>query len=442
MIYGLCYIVRADRKGDIEPMLMENQTDKINNPFGNLNVRMFFAARFVRMFAYGFLSVLLVLYLAQMKLSDAKIGLLLTLTLAGDVGVSLLLTTTADRFGRRRTLIIGALLMFMAGIVFAMTDNFAVLLLMAVIGVISPSGNEVGPFLAIEQAGLSQIIPFSRRTKVFGWYNLTGSLAGAFGALVSGSAAQILQNTGTSVLQSYRVVIFAYAGAGVILGLLFLRLSGEVELPANSAVPQTAGIRVFMGLHRSKGIVAKLSALFSLDAFAGGFVMQSIVAYWFHIRFGVQPATLGIIFFSANILAAVSALTAAALAERIGLINTMVFTHLPSNVLLILVPFMPNVYLAITMLLLRYSISQMDVPTRQSYVMAVVEPDERSASAGVTAVARSVGAAVSPSIATMLIGSPLISLPFFIGGGLKIIYDLLLYRGFAANMARAENKKS
>lgn len=423
-------------------MFMENQTDTTNNPFRNLNVRMFFLTRFVRMFAYGFLSVLLVLYLAQMKLSDAKIGLLLTLTLAGDVAVSLLLTTTADRFGRRRTLIIGALLMFMAGIVFAVTDNFVVLLLTAVIGVISPSGNEVGPFLAVEQAGLSQIIPFSRRTKVFGWYNLTGSLATAFGALISGSAVQILQNTGTSVLQSYRVVIFAYAGAGVILGLLFLCLSGEVELPASNTVSQTADIRAFMGLHRSKGIVAKLSALFSLDAFAGGFVMQSIVAYWFHIRFGVQPATLGIIFFWANILAAVSALTAAALAERIGLINTMVFTHLPSNVLLILVPFMPNVYLAITMLLLRYSISQMDVPTRQSYVMAVVEPDERSASAGVTAVARSVGAAVSPSIATMLVGSSLMSLPFFIGGGLKIIYDLLLYRGFAANMARIENKRS
>ena len=403
---------------------------------------MFFLTRFVRMFAYGFLSVLLVLYLAQMKFSNAKIGLLLTLTLAGDVAVSLLLTTTADRFGRRRTLVIGALLMFMAGIVFAVTDNFVVLLLTAVIGVISPSGNEVGPFLAVEQAGLSQIIPFGRRTKVFGWYNLTGSLASALGALVSGSAVQILQNAGTAILQSYRVVIFAYAVAGVILGLLFLCLSGEVELPVNNAVPQTAGIRAFMGIHRSKGIVAKLSALFSLDAFAGGFVMQSIVAYWFHIRFGVQPATLGIIFFWANILAAVSALTAAALAERIGLINTMVFTHLPSNVLLILVPLMPNVYLAITMLLLRYSISQMDVPTRQSYVMAVVEPDERSASAGVTAVARSVGAAVSPSIATMLVGSSLMSLPFFIGGGLKIIYDLLLYRGFAANMARTENKQS
>jgi MFS family permease len=419
---------------------MEDKSDTTNNPFLKLNVRLFFLARFVRMFAYGSLSVLLVLYLAQLKLSEAKIGLLLTLTLAGDVAVSLLLTTTADRFGRRRTLAIGALLMSMAGIVFAMTNNFAVLLLAATIGVISPSGNEVGPFLSVEQAGLSQVIPFNRRTNVFGWYNLTGSLATALGALVSGSVVQAIRNAGALVLDSYRVVIFGYAGAGAILALLSLCLSGEVELPHNNTAPQTAGARVFLGLHRSKGIVVKLSALFSLDAFAGGFTMQSIVAYWFHIRFGVQPAALGMIFFWANILAAVSALTAAALAARIGLINTMVFTHLPSNVLLILVPLMPSMPLAVLMLLLRFSISQMDVPARQSYVMAVVEPDERSAAAGVTAVARSIGAAVSPGISTMLLGSMLMSLPFFISGGLKIIYDLLLYRGFAASRPPAESR--
>jgi len=420
--------------------LMENESGTTNNPFLKLNVQLFFLARFVRMFAYGSLSVLLVLYLAQLKLSEAKIGLLLTLTLAGDVAVSLLLTTTADRFGRRRTLAIGALLMFMAGIVFAMTNNFVVLLLAATIGVISPSGNEVGPFLSVEQAGLSQVIPFNRRTNVFGWYNLTGSLATALGALVSGAVVQAIRNAGASALDSYRVVIFGYAGTGVILTLLSLCLSGEVELPPNNTAPRMAGARVFLGLHRSKGIVVKLSALFSLDAFAGGFIMQSIVAYWFHIRFGVQPATLGMIFFWANILAAVSALTAAAMASRIGLIKTMVFTHLPSNVLLILVPLMPSMPLAVLMLLLRFSISQMDVPARQSYVMAVVEPDERSAAAGITAVARSVGAAVSPGISIMLLGSMLMSLPFFIGGGLKIIYDLLLYRGFAASRPPVESR--
>ena len=396
------------------------------------------------MFAYGFLSVLLVLYLAELGLSDTKIGLLLSLTLVGDIVVSLWLTTTADRFGRRRTLVIGAALMLLAGVVFALTDSFALLLLAATVGVISPSGNEVGPFLSVEQAGLSQVIPDHRRTHVFGWYNLVGSLATALGALVSGSLTQVLRNRGVPVLDSYRVVIWGYAGAGAVLGLLFLWLSKAVEvIPQVSASPQTAGARAFLGLHRSKGVVAKLSALFSLDAFAGGFVIQSIVAYWFHIRFHVQPATLGAIFFGANILAGVSALAAARLASRIGLINTMVFTHLPSNVLLILVPLMPNVHLAIAMLLLRFSISQMDVPTRQSYVMAVVESDERSAAAGVTAVARSVGAAISPSLATMLLASPtLLAAPFLIGGGLKIVYDLLLYRSFAATQSSRKVKTS
>ncbi len=401
--------------------------------FRRPDVRLLFVTRFVRMFAYGFLSVLLALYLAKLGMSDAEIGLLLTLTLAGDIIVSLLLTTTADRFGRRRILIAGAILMLFAGIFFALTRNFIVLIITATIGVISPSGNEVGPFLSVEQAGLSQIIPDKIRTNIFAWYNLTGSIATAIGALVSGSITQLLRNSGVGVLESYRVVVWGYAGAGLILIVLFMWLSNAIELPKSTKVAETAsGAKVLLGLHRSGRTVIKLSALFSLDAFAGGFVMQSIVAYWFHIRFGTSPGTLGAIFFGANILAAVSALTAAKLASRIGLINTMVFTHLPSNILLILVPLMPNVQLAIIILLLRFSISQMDVPTRQSYVMAVVEPDERSSAAGVTAVARSVGAAISPSIATRLLAGSLMGMPFIIGGGLKIIYDLMLYYSFSA----------
>ncbi|HEY4687801.1 MAG TPA: MFS transporter, partial [Anaerolineae bacterium] len=189
-----------------------------------------------------------------------------------------------------------------------------------------------------------------------------------------------------------------------------------------------------LGLHRSRRVVLKLSALFSLDAFAGGFVVQSIVAYWFHLRFEVEPALLGGIFFGANILAGISALTAARIAARIGLINTMVFTHIPSNILLILVPLMPNLPLAIILLLLRFSISQMDVPTRQSYTMAVVAPDERSAAAGVTGIARTTGASLAPVFTGLLIGHPaLLNVPFFISGGLKIVYDLTLYRLFRAS---------
>ena len=186
-------------------------------------------------------------------------------------------------------------------------------------------------------------------------------------------------------------------------------------------------------MHRSKGVVFRLSALFSLDAFAGGFVLQSILAYWFHVRFNAEPALLGTIFFGANVLAGLSALSAARIASKIGLIKTMVYTHIPSNLLLILVPLMPNLPLAILLLLMRFSISQMDVPTRQSYTMAVVSPDERSAAAGITGIARTTGASLSPVFTGSLLANPgLMSAPFFISGLLKIAYDLLLYRNFRA----------
>jgi len=391
------------------------------------DARLLFATRIARMFGYGLLSVVLVLYLVEIGLDAPAVGAILTLTLLGDAAISLWLTTHADRLGRRRILLTGAVLMLLAGIVFVLARDFWVLLLAATIGVISPSGNEVGPFLAVEQASLSQTVPGRDRTRVFGWYNLAGSLATASGALVAGLAAQLLQVAGSGQLDSYRAVVLGYALVGIVLALLFTRLSGAIEVPSAPDV----SVATRLGLHRSRGIVLRLSALFSLDAFAGGFVMQSVIAYWFHVRFGADPATLGAIFFGANILAGFSALAAARLAARIGLINTMVFTHLPSNVLLILVPLMPSLPLAIGVLLARFAISQMDVPTRQSYTMAVVDPDERSAAAGVTGIARSLGAAVSPSLATPLVQSvPLAGLPFVIAGGLKIVYDLLVLRGF------------
>jgi MFS family permease len=334
-------------------------------------------------------------------------------------------------------LIGGAGLMLFAGVLFALTRNFALLLIAATVGVISPSGYEVGPFLALEQASLSQIIPNERRTQVFAWYNLVGSFATAVGALCGGGMAQALQGAGLIPLDSYRAVVAGYAALGVVLGVLFTCLSPSVEAPLSGSQPGAcdtaagASRTSWFGLGHSRRIVLKLSALFSLDAFAGGFVIQSIVAYWFNVRFGVEPAILGAIFFGANILAGISALTAARIAARIGLINTMVYTHIPSNILLILVPLMPNRPLAIGVLLARFSISQMDVPTRQSYTMAVVNPDERSAAAGVTGIARTTGAALSPVLTGPLLADPMLSgVPFFLAGGLKIVYDLLLYRNF------------
>ena len=398
--------------------------------------RLLFVTRAARMFSYGFLSVVLVLYLVGLGFSEGRIGLLLTLTLVGDTLISLWITLQADRMGRKRMLILGAALMVVAGVPFALSGDFTVLVLAATFGVISPSGNEVGPFLAIEQAALSQVLPEDRRTGVFAWYNLTGSFATATGALAGGWSAQVLQASGMAPVASYRVLVFAYAAFGLVLAVLFARMSGAVEAPPAAA---SAGR---LGLHGSKGVVLRLSALFSLDAFAGGFVIQSIVAYWFHLKFGVAPGMLGSIFFAANILAGLSALYAVPLARRIGLIRTMVYTHIPSNVLLILVPLMPNLPLAIGVLLLRFSISQMDVPTRQAYTMAVVAPDERSAAAGVTGIARTTGAAISPMLAGPLLAIPaLAGAPFFIAGGLKILYDLLLYRSFKSSEVGGEEPK-
>ena len=379
------------------------------------------------MFAYGALAVVLVVYLTSSGLTPSQSGMLLTLTLVGDTAVSLYLTTRADRLGRRRMLIVGAILMVAAGMTFAWTRDFLLLVVAGTIGVISPSGNEVGPFLPIEQAALAHVVPPDSRTTVFAWYTLAGSLATAAGSLCGGVLSQGLQRTAATPLASYRVVVLLYAVLGAVLALLFTRLSPATEVAAPEATPTRFGIG------RSRAVVLRLSGLFALDAFAGGFVIQSFAAYWFYLRFGVKPATLGMIFFWANVLAGVSALLATRLAARFGLVKTMVFTHLPSNVLLVLVPLMPNLPLAILVLLTRFSISQMDVPTRQSYVMAVVRPDERSAAAGITGVARTTGAAIAPVFAGWMFARPsLISLPFFIAGTLKIVYDLLLYRAFAA----------
>lgn len=392
------------------------------------DIVLLFSTRIIRLFCYGFLSVILALYLTQVGLSEKIIGLLFTLTLAGDAGISLWLTTSADRFGRRRTLITGAVLMLAAGLVFILTRDPILLMAAAIIGVISPSGNEIGPFLSVEQAGLTELVPAGDRTRVFAWYNLSGSFATATGALTGGWLAQFLQNSGMSAFDAYRTVLMGYALGGVLIAVLFLFVSPAIEVPAG-ALQKTS--KQSFGLHRSKGVVLRLSALFSLDAFAGGFVLQSMVAYWFSVRFGIQAGIIGSIFFAANILAGLSALLAVPLSKKIGLINTMVFTHIPSNILLMLVPLMPNLPLAITILLARFSISQMDVPTRQSYTMAVVAPDERSAASGVTGIARSVGAALSPSLTGYFLSIPvLLSAPFFLAGGLKIVYDLLLYRSF------------
>ena len=396
--------------------------------------RLLFTLRTLRMFGYGFLAVILVLYLAASGLDPVGIGAVLTLTLVGDTLVSLWFTTHADRIGRRRVLVLGSLLVVAAGIVFAVTDWLPLLVVAGVVGVISPTGNEVGPFLAVEQAALTQVVPDRRRTATFAWYNLVGYVATATGALVAGVLTQMLITGGLAEVDAYRAIVVGYALIGLAMAAIASRLGDTVEVRQSDGAAAVESVRGRLGLGRSRGVVLRLSALFSIDAFAGGFIPQSLMAYWFVLRFDVDPAALGGIFFAANMLAAVSSLSAARIAARIGLINTMVFTHLPSNVLLLLVPLMPTLPLAVAVLLLRFSLSQMDVPTRQSYVMAVVEPGERSAAAGVTGIARTIGASVSPSISSVLVANASVAaVPFFLAGGLKILYDLLLYRDFRAH---------
>jgi MFS family permease len=392
------------------------------------DVARLFAMRTIRMAAYGGLAVVIALYLVEVGLHPGAVGLLLALTLAGDAVISLVLTTRADRFGRSRTLLVGAALMVLGGVVFAVTGEFAILLLAAIVGVISPSGNEVGPFLPVEQAALSELVTPERRTTVFAWYQLAGSFATAGGSLAAGVAVGLLIANGAAAVDAYRAVVIAYAVAGIAIGLLAATLGSAVE-PER---PADDSIRRRLGLHRSQRVVAELSGLFALDAFGGGFVIQSIVALWFALRWDVEPALLGGIFFGANALAGLSGLVAARLAARFGLIRTMVATHIPSNVLLILVPLMPSLELAIAVLLARFAISQMDVPTRQSYTMAVVEPDERSAAAGITGMARSAGAAAAPALAGPLVASSILAggLPFVVAGSLKLVYDLALWQRF------------
>lgn len=393
------------------------------------DVGLLFTTRVLRMFGYGFLAVVLVLYLDAIGLSGGEVGLLLGLALLGDAGVSLWLTTHADRIGRRRVLVVGAVLMLVAGLAFVATPVFVVLLAAATIGVLSPSGNEVGPFLAVEQASLAQLVPDDRRTGLFARYQLAGSFATAAGTLAGGVLSQLAIDGGAERADAYRLVIMGYAVVGLALGALFTRVSARVEVPPADVAD--VAIRDRLGLHRSRDVVLRLAALFALDAFAGGFAIQSFIAFWFQQRYGVDPAALGLLLATANLLAGVSALAAGRLAARFGLVRTMVFTHLPSNVLLMLVPLMPTLPLAVATLLARFAISQMDVPTRQSYTMAIVAPDERSAAAGVTGIARSLGVAAAPLLAgPMFASAALASAPFLLAGGLKIVYDLLLYRSF------------
>jgi MFS family permease len=380
-----------------------------------------FATCGVRSFAYGFLSVVLGLYLDAIGLTATTIGWIFTAALAGGAAMTIVITAVADRFGRKRLLLLGAGLMAIAGSIFAVSDNSIFLVLAAIFGTISPSGKEVGPFLAIEQGILPETTRDQHRTSAFAAYNLVGSLSGALGAL----AVALPSLFSIAPIAGYRFLVWGYVICAVVMLVLFGWLSSAIEAKTEAGCQSRK-----IGVRRSRRIVAKLAGLFALDAFAGGFIVQSIVAYWFYLRYNTDLNALGGIFFGTNLLAALSFLAAPAMARRFGLLNTMVFTHLPSNLLLILLPWMPSLELAVILLLARNLLSQLDVPTRQSYTMAVVDPNERAASAGILSVSRNAGAAAAPLFTGAVLAVPSMGLPFLLAGGLKIIYDLWIFAVF------------
>jgi MFS family permease len=381
--------------------------------------RLLLAARGLRAVGDGFVSLLLPVYLLELGFGPFETGVIATATLAGSALLTLLVGLYAHRAWGRSLLIGAALLMTLTGTAFATFQGFWPLLLVAFIGTLNPSSGDVSVFLPLEQAQLARMVRDRDRTRLFARYSFIGSLMAAVGALGAALPEAAAELTGAELTPVLQAAFLVYAALGGLALLLYRRLPRATETADLDQAPVKP-------LGRSRGIVLTLAALFSLDAFAGGLVVQSLLALWLFERFGLSLAAAGAIFFWTGVLSALSYFAAAWIAERIGLINTMVFTHLPANLCLALVPFAPSLPLAIVLLLVRSALSQMDVPTRTSYVMAVVAPEERAAAASVTSVPRSLAAAVSPTLAGAMLATSGFGWPLLLAGGLKITYDLLL----------------
>jgi len=378
-------------------------------------------ARGLRAFGDGYVSLLLPYYLTLLGYSALQIGALVTATLLGSGLMTLAIGFIAHRFRQRVLLQIAALLMLGTGVAMIFASDFWPLLLIAVFGTLNPSAGDVSVFAPLEHSLLSRTVGAEHRTALFARYSLVGALLGALGAQSAALPALAEGWFGLDARTAIQAMFLAYGAFGILSLSLYRGLSPRIE-PHEDA-PSTP-------LGKSKRMVYTLAAVFSLDAFAGGFAVQSLLALWLFDRFQLSVVTAGTIFFWTGILSAFSQLAAARLARRIGLINTMVFTHLPANLFLILVPLMPNLPLALMFLMLRSLLSQMDVPARTSYVMAVVSPGERPAAASVTAVPRSLASAASPMFAGWLLSLSPFGWPLVICGTLKIVYDLLLLAMF------------
>lgn len=396
------------------------------------DARLIILMRGLRSFSYGLLAVLLSVALSRAGFSPVAIGILITVSLMGDFAGTYLIGLFADRWGRRRVLFILALLMAATGLIFGWVTVYGVLLASAFFGTLGTSASETAPFLPIEQAILPQTRSPEQRTALFAHYNLVATFAGALGALAAG-LPDLLSHWGVPLVVGIRLCFGLYAVAALLVAALASRLSSRVEAPPRAAKATGTRLgRAFPELGSERRRVLLLAGLFSVDALSGGLVVQSLLVLFFHLRFGVSLSMLAVLFFAANLFSALSFLAASPLARRIGLLNTMVFTHLPSNLVLALVAFMPTFPLAAVVLLIRQMLSQMDVPTRQAYTMALVAPSARTATASVTSLARSGGSALSPVVSGALLQGPglVLGLPLLIAGGIKVAYDLSLWAIF------------
>jgi MFS family permease len=368
----------------------------------------------LRAFGFGFSAVLLGVHLERAGLTPAEIGLTLGLGLAAASLTGLLSAALSGRWGRRRTLAVIGLLMTLTGLDLALAPAPAVLILSGATGMLGAASVDYGPFASVEQAVLTETVAPSGRNRAFGRYSLTGGLFNAAGGL----SAVLYANT--------RVYFFLYAAIGLVTAVLPLMMSAGVE---GEPTPRVFG---------SFRPLAGLAALFALDSLGGGFVANAVIAYWLHVRFGAPPGLLGPIFAGVAIMQSLSYEVSGRLADRFGLINTMVFTHLPSNVLLLLVPFSPTLTAAVVLLLARFALSQMDVPARQAYIVSIVPPGERAGAVAMTGAVRGIAMSFGPWLAGVAIGASAFAIPFFAGGGLKVVYDLALYAGFRNRRAEHE----
>ena len=385
------------------------------------HVKHLLVAKGLRAFGDGYVSLLLPLYLLQLGFSPLQVGIVATTTLVGSGLLTLLIGLHAWRYHYRSLLLAASVLMAATGLGFAFLTDFWPLLLVALVGTLNPSSGDVSVFMPLEHAVLSRVVSDRRRTASFAHYSLVGSLLAAAGSLAAALPAMLASASGMSLTQAIQAMFVLYALIGCASGLVYRGLPRALATDAPQAMAP---------LGKSKRTVYTLAALFSLDAFAGGFVVQSMVALWLYQRFELSLAAAGAVFFWTGVLSAASYLVAVRVAGRFGLVNTMVFTHIPSSICLLLLPFVPDLSWAIGLLFLRSALSQMDVPTRSSYVMAIVTPAERPAAASITSVPRSLAAAMSPFLAGWMLGLSTFGWPLLAAGGVKIVYDLLLLAAF------------